>query len=89
MVLALGCCIEKYLIMFAEVANDYTKILQRVETKSDQELTFMPSLVLQNSRLQLELKMQEIPCLFGVVTIDLLFPLFIYICFCYLGPLGI
>jgi hypothetical protein len=49
-VLALGCCIEKYLPMFAEVANDNAKVSSnccRVETKTDQELTFMPSLVSQ------------------------------------------
>jgi regulator-associated protein of mTOR len=49
-VLALGCCIEKYLPIFAEVANDHTKVSSdscRVETKTDQELTFMPSLVSQ------------------------------------------
>jgi hypothetical protein len=101
MVLALGCCIEKYLPMFAEVANDYTKNLSnscRVEIKTDQ----CHCLCRKNSRLHSKSKMQEIFGLFGglleicsaktlsrlfQILQKLLFPLFMNICYCYLGPL--
>lgn len=47
-VLALGCCLEKYLPVFAEVANDNSKLSSdscREDTKTAQGMAFTPSLV--------------------------------------------